>query len=249
MIAFFSTRKTLKFYHWLRLRSTWPQSVDLFPYHPLFASTTSSLPVMWFYSVTVEPIRFITARLLSFFKSIFSLPNLSSGCLNVAKKNEKGRVRRKETTQLKRTSYYFLIFLRSSALMYRQFIQILNCFDIFSLHLFQCYLIDAYHLNLGLPNVCSKVYFYLSCEVRNITKLCATFSVAGYEKYVNVRHCHENINYQHSSTDSLTLVCFISCDVVFVHKESARVFTSLGEGKVEFPFFIYLFHVRSVKVR
>lgn len=133
--------------------------------------------------------------------------------------------------------------------MYRQFFAILNCFGIFSLHLFQCYLIDACHLNLALPSVCSKVYFYLSCEVRNITKLCATFFVVGYEKYVNVRHCHENINYQHSSTDSLTLVCFISCYVVCVHKESAKGFTTLREGKVEFPFLIYLFRVKSVKVR
>jgi len=44
MIAFSNTQdiKILP----LRLRSTWLQSVDLFPYHPLFASTTSSLPVM-----------------------------------------------------------------------------------------------------------------------------------------------------------------------------------------------------------
>lgn len=150
---------------------------------------------------------------------------------------------------MKRTGYCFLIFLRSSALMYRQSFSILNCFVIFLLHLIQChYLIAPCHLNLGLLSVCSKVYFYLLYEV-NITKLCATFSVAGYEKYVNVRHCHENIIYLHSGTDSLTLWCFISCDLVNVCKESGKEVGSLREIQVTFLFLIYLFCVRSVKGR
>jgi hypothetical protein len=133
--------------------------------------------------------------------------------------------------------------------MYHLSFSILNCFVIF-LHLFHCYyFIVPCHLNLGLPSVCMKVYFYPLCEVSNITKLCAIFSVAGYENYVNVRHCHENISYQHSGTDCLTLGCFISCDLVFVCKESVKGVGSLREIALPFSLCIYLFCVRSVEVR
>lgn len=135
--------------------------------------------------------------------------------------------------------------------MYRQSFSILNCFVIFLLNLIHChYLIVPCRLSLGLLSVCSKVYFYRLCEI-NITKLCATFSVAGYEKYVNVRRCHENIICLHSGTDSLTLWCFISRDLVNVRQGSAKEVVTLREAEVQvtFLFLIYSFCVRSVKGR
>lgn len=152
---------------------------------------------------------------------------------------------------MKRTGYQFLTFLRSSALMYRPSFSILICFVVPLLNLIQChYLRVPCYLNLELLSVRLKVYFYLLCEI-NITKLCETFSAAGYEKYVNVRHCHENIIYLHSSTDSLTLWCLISRDLVNVCQESAKRVGTLRELEVHvtFLFEINSFCVRSVKGR
>lgn len=95
-------------------------------------------------------------------------------------------------------------------------------FCYFLLHLFQCYYLTAAMSPESRTTKCVFESVFISIAWNYKYKTMCNILCSWLWEICDRAHCHENIRYQYSGTDCLTLWCFISCDLAYVFKHSSK---------------------------